>query len=156
MFITNDANRSSIGQIISSPAETYWTAIELALSRIWFVITFIQADVLGGGKKCSIKRTMFLSSIEDIEGIVDLCGKPGFEIDAAYIVSPGYTNGSSDWNFERMVAVWSAYDKSVPGETVSIFETESGARYTDGLHETPIANFRDVRLRIALPCRTVE
>lgn len=137
MFITNNAFRSPISDLLADPSETYWQATELALHHPWFLVTFRQLD-LSDHEPFEIGRTVLLSNVGEMEQLINQDSGGRLVFDSIQVITPGHINGSDQWKMEPLHAAWSAQEPNVEGQTLEVYETIAGVRYVNSILGTSI------------------
>lgn len=153
MFITNIAFKSPVSNLLCSKSETYWQAMELALFRPWFMVSYRQTES-DNGQTYELGRTIFLADVQSVEGFVSQeCGEL-LKFDAVQIVTPGHMNGTTHWKMEVLRAVWSAPEPDAPGHCADVFETNDGFFYSHSMLGTAIDGLKDKAIRFIAPTVT--
>lgn len=133
MFITRTAYKSPVSALFIGRGEVAWTATELALQQIWFLVQLEEVEV-GGGSGFSVSRTVLLFDFQLVEQFIksdksDQGDKA--RLKSVHIVTPGHVNGSDNWQMDQIKAVWQGRepvdDYEIP---MDIFETVSGKKYS--------------------------
>lgn len=151
MFITNNACRLPVSDLLEGRAQTYWAAAELALNQSWFLVTFSQTESIDDGNALEVGRTMLISNIADVEGLTQMGAEGQPRLDSVLIVTPSHVNGTDSWKMEPLQAVWMAEEPSVSGQVVKIYETCAGVKYARSMLGTPIEGLRNMTLRFRFP-----
>ena len=131
MFITRENYKSPISALLTGKGEAGWTATELALQRIWFLVHIEESEHDGHGVVAT-PRTMLLFDLKSVEDLMGSNNRDGHRLKSVYIVTPGYINGSDNWKMDQLRAVWQGRERIEDEEIpMDIFETVSGKRYPE-------------------------
>lgn len=148
MFITYDEHKVRLPPLWGN-SSTHWKAAELALQRVWFVVSLAQSDESNDGYP--ITHTMLIFNMVDLEALAPEEAVSGFQLDSVLIVTPGYVNGTGQWKMETLKALWSAKEPRDPAQVVEIYETGEGVLYTDSMRNTPAQRLHDKKLLRSFP-----
>ncbi|WP_296699197.1 hypothetical protein [Rhodoferax sp.] len=151
MFITNNASRSPVSNLLGDPAAHYWGAAELALCRPWFLVTFLHTESIDGEDAFSRTRTMLLSNVEDVESMAQQETGGSLQFESVQVITPGHLNGTGGWKMEPLDSVWTAEEPSVAGQVVEIYETKAGVKYAVSMLGTPVDELRKETLWLRFP-----
>jgi hypothetical protein len=129
MFITRENYKSPFSALLTGKGEAGWTATELALQRIWFLVD-IEDLGYGGQEAVATRRTLLLFDFKSVEELMGSSTRKGHRLKSVHIATPGYLNGSDNWRMDQLRAVWQGREH-IEGEELlmDIFETVSGERY---------------------------
>lgn len=152
MFITNDAFRSPISNLLGDPSEQYWVAAELALRHPWFLVTLRHTEALDD-EDAVITRTMLLSNVKDVERLAHPETDGPMQFESVFVITPGHLNGTEEWKMEPLNAVWVAEEPSATSQVVEIYETKGGVKYARSMLETPIEELLNETLRFRFPAQ---
>jgi hypothetical protein len=130
MFNTKEDFKSPLSALMAVDGYTSWRAAELALDVPWFMVVFLQPVPTGHDEPLIRSRTMMFAHIEDVENLIGMHAKGQVEIVSVLVVTPRHINGSQSWKMEPLKAVWMAEERSVPGHTAEIYETDEGVEYS--------------------------
>ncbi len=133
MFITHDHFRSHTSELFAGVGEAHFDITELALERIWFMVSFIESESIEGNVY-EFQRTLLLSSPEQVRDLLEV----KTTVHEVQIVTPCHVNGSANWMMEPLVSVWDANEPSGTALNTYIFETGSGRRYSNSAMRTPV------------------
>lgn len=147
MFITNQAFKSPISQLLGNPDEQYWAAAELALCHPWFLVTFRHTQETDATDTLEITRTILLSNVTDVEHWAHQEQGGSMQLESVLLVSPGHLNGTDGWRMEPLSAVWTAEEPSTGGQMVDIYETRAGVKYVHSMLGTQIGELHNETLR---------
>ncbi len=128
MLITRDAYKSPVSELLMGQGEAGWSAAELALQQIWFLV---HLEEIGATEpEFSSSRTVLLFDFQSIEQFMQSDQGGKVHLKSVHIVTPGHINGSDNWQMDRLKAVWQGRepvdDYEIP---MDIFETVSGKKY---------------------------
>jgi hypothetical protein len=132
------------------PGETYWTAAEVALNQIWFLLQAVVTDSRETDK-ATIGRTLLLEEFKQVEELLKTCNPAEFKIQSLHIVTPFYINGTGDWKMEQLSCVWSAQNLEEKWRDLFVFETKSGNRYCDSPMRKSMQELKISGMRLKLP-----
>jgi len=159
MFITNEAHRSKFSSLLGGPQQSHWMAIELGLSRPWFIVSVEEMEAGSSAESeeyLSFKRTMLVDSIASVEQLIrsDTNGLVKFEY--VQICTPGYMNGTNGWRVEILDSVHEAHHPDFGGHAIDLFVTSEGHKYTHCMTELPIAELLPGEIRFKAPRPLVD
>lgn len=154
MFITNEAHRSKFSSLLGGPQQSHWMAIELGLSRPWFIVSFEEREADSSAESeefLSFKRTMLVDNIASVEQLIrsDANGLVKFEY--VQICTPGYMNGTNGWRVEILDTVQEAHHPDFDGHAVDMFVTSEGRKYSHCMTELPIDELLPGEIRFKAP-----
>jgi hypothetical protein len=131
MFVTYEEYKAPFPSFFGKEL-TYWKATELALHRLWFLVSISQPDP-DDSDSFPASRTLLISNIADVEQFAKPQAASQLQLDAVFIVTPGHVNGSRQWKMEALRSVWRAEEPSAPGQLAEIYETAEGQTYVDSM-----------------------
>jgi len=149
MFVTYEEYKAPFPSFFGREL-TYWKAAELALHRLWFLVSISEPDS-DDGDSFPASRTLLISNIADVEQFATPQVASKLQLDAVYIVTPGHVNGSHQWKMEALRAVWRAEEPSAPGQLAAIYETAEGKTYVDSMLGTSTRHLRKKVLHHTFP-----
>ena len=130
MFITRVAYKSPVSAFFTGRGEVAWSATELALQQIWFLVQLEEFEA-AGGSGFSTSRTVLLFDFQNVEQFIQSDQGDKARLKSVHIVTPGHVNGSDNWQMDQIKAVWQGRepvdDYEIP---MDIFETVSGKKYS--------------------------
>lgn len=134
-------------------------AVELALSRPWFIVSFEEKEADSSAESedyLSFKRTMLVDSITSVEQMIrsDTSGLVKFE--SVQICTPGYMNGTNGWKVEILDSVQEAHHPDLNGHVVDMFVTSEGRKYSHCMMGFPIDELSPGEIRFKAPCPLVD
>jgi len=150
MFVTYEEYKAPFPSFFGKEL-TYWKAAELALQRLWFLVSISQPDSIDDSESFPASRTLLISSIADVEQFAEPQACSQIHLDAVYIVTPGHVNGSHRWKMDALRAVWRAEEPSAPGQLADIYETAGGKTYVDSTLGTSAMHLRKKVLHRTFP-----
>ena len=150
MFITNDTFLSPIHNAFADVGDTYWTATEVSLQTVWFLMALRFVDHSSDKEPFDVGRTLLLSNFDQVAHFLTL-NDPDLSVDSAYIVTPGHINGSQGWAMDKLVKIWNAQEPDAKDQHVTVYETRSGKRYCNSILETPVNELANQSLLFELP-----
>lgn len=154
MFITNDAFLSPIHNAFADVGDSYWTAAEVSLQTIWFLMALRFVD-RSGKVPYEFGKTLLLSNVDQVAHFLTR-DDPDISVSSAYIVTPGHVNASQGWGMDELVKVWNAQEPDATEQHVTVYETLSGKRYCDSFLETPVNELINQSLRFELPTAHID
>lgn len=129
MFITREAYKSPASAFFSGIGDLVWSATELALQQVWFLVHLEEVDAADGVGYAS-SRTMLLFDFQIVEHFLQTGHGNGIRLKSVHIVTPGHVNGSDSWQMDQLCAVWQGREMVDEHEIpMDIFETVSGKKY---------------------------
>jgi hypothetical protein len=138
MFITKSAYKSPVSAFFTGRGEVAWSATELALQQIWFLVQLEEIEA-AGGSGFSISRTVLLFDFQNVEQFIQSDPGDRARLKSVHIVTPGHVNGSDNWQMDQIKAVWQGRepvdDYEIP---MDIFETVSGKKYSASFSDLSI------------------
>lgn len=152
MFITNNAFKSPVSDLLADSSDTYWQATELALHHPWFLVAFRQLETCDDDY-FEFGRTMLLSNVSEVEQLIQQDSGGRLLFDSIQVITPGHVNGTDQWKMEPLHAVWSAQDPSFKGQTMDVYETVAGVKYANSKLGTSIDELEIETLRIRFPSK---
>ena len=132
MFVTYEEHKTPFSGIFGD-GEMHWRAAELALQRLWFLVSVSDFESLDSRDSFRASRTMLLSRIADVEELAELESASHLQLESVFIVTPGHVNGTNRWKMEPLRASWKADEPSAPDLLADIYETAEGATYVDSV-----------------------
>lgn len=150
MFITYEEHKAPFLNFFGDGA-THWKAAELALHRVWFLVSLSQTESMDDGEYLQSSRTLLISNIAGVEQFAKLQVPSPLRLDAVYIVTPSHVNGSQQWKMEVLRAFWKAEEPSTPGQLADIYETAGGETYVDSILGTSAQRLRKKILYCTFP-----
>lgn len=158
MFITKAEYRCPTTNLFGGVNDSYWHAAEVTLATPWFIVTLMQCfkphKSDGGQREFDCTRTLLIA---DVQNLLTILEEPTERtvFDSVLAVTPPYTNGSSEWQMSRVVAIWETIEKLDGQESdlrVPIIETADGKIFPTIPTEENIESKR-LELRIRLPAK---
>lgn len=147
MFITRVAYKSPVSALFIGRGDVAWSATELALQQIWFLVQLEDFEVPGGSGFTS-SRTVLLFDFQNVEKFIQTAPGDKARLKSVHIVTPGHLNGSDNWQMEQLRAVWQGRepvdDYEIP---MDIFETVSGKKYSASFGGLPVEEFAGETLK---------
>lgn len=107
MFITYDEHKVPL-PLLWGNSSTHWKAAELALQRVWFVVSVAQTDSRDDSDGYPICHTMLIFNMVDLEALAPAAAVSDVQLESVLIVTPGYINGTGQWKMEPLKALWIA------------------------------------------------
>lgn len=150
MFISHTANLSPASRLYLDKTQSQWNAIELALNRPWFLVSFQQLEAEAD---CAVtyQRTMLVESLVSVEQFLRASSDGLIKVDAIQVVTPGEINGSSNWKMDVLDSVVTAEDPDNEGMTANVFVTCGGKKYADSWTGTPLEKLKLGEVRFKSP-----
>ena len=140
MFETQTGLNLSNKQPIHILGTTLWNQVHMPFIKPWFHVEY-ESTLCNGKDKD--KSVVFLSAAEQISEFIGLGGITVLRI---IIASPGYMNGTGQWQFELLKEIWRVDINE--GMHYFSYHLQNGATYndcpindTEELRRTLIANF---------------
>jgi hypothetical protein len=149
MFITNNAFYSPIHSVLADAGDSYWTAAEVALHQMWFLVALRVVD-RSGNKPFELERTLLLSDIQQVAHFVS-SDNSDFSVRTVNIITPKHVNGTRDWAMEELVRIWNAQEPDASGHATPLYETKSGKRYCYSQFATPVEEMKIQSLWLEFP-----
>lgn len=129
MFITREAYKSPVSAFLSSIGDIGWSATEVALQQVWFLVHLEEIEAEDDVGYTSV-RTMLLFDFQSVERFLQTGQGSGLRLKAVHIVTPSHVNGSDSWQMDQLRAVWQGREMVDEHEIpMDIFETVSGKKY---------------------------
>lgn len=150
MFITNQVHKSPLSDLFGDSSLSHWSAVELALHRPWFLVSFREFES-NSSDAFSLGRTIMINSVEALEQLIQGSDDELFKFDSVHIVTPGHVNGTDRWQMDLLDSIRTADEPGAEGQTVDVFETKNGARYAQSMLGTSIEDLRVGGVRFQFP-----
>lgn len=141
---------------LADSEKQYWFCAELMLQKPWFLICSSREDNEKDASRFELTHALFAFCSDLIAEIVSLRARRGKKLRAVYVVTPSHINGTVDWQMDRLAAVWTAEEPTLPGQKVEVFETAKGARYGFSLVGTPLSKLKKPKLKMRLPVESAD
>lgn len=151
MFLTYTPWKSKFHHLLSAPDQQYWSGVELALKKPWFLMTLSQTELVEGGEGIVFRRDIIVANVADVERLAQQEGDRLQKLVSAMIVIPNWINGTETWTMEPLAAVWVADEPAAPGAPVEICETQSGAKYVTTFGACDLEELTNHTLRYRFP-----
>lgn|GEM_PF-4617485 len=99
----------------------------------------------------------FILPDERVLDLAQLHRDPHIWVESVLMVSPGFMNGSSDWQMNSLAAIWTSVEPDAPSQYATVYELDDGRRYVrsalgSSLDSLPppklIADFRNHRAAV--------
>src|SRR5674476_169082 len=103
MFVTHQAHKSPLSGLFGDSSLSHWSAVELALQRPWFLVSFREFES-NSSDAFSCGRTMMINSVEALEQLIHGSDDELFELDSVHIVTPGHVNGTDPVSYTHLRA----------------------------------------------------
>ncbi len=133
MFIAHESTRRPTSQLFAHYGESHFSAVELAIDAIWFVVTSTETESIEG-ETYKLQRTWLLSHPLQLRTFLEA----GNEVNDILIVTPSYANGSDGWRMDRLSRVWHANEPDDNVANTYVFETSTGRRFSNSAARTPV------------------
>ena len=104
-----------------------WSAVELALDRIWFFTTLVEPVGKASEGHHKVFRTPLLAKAQQVVGLAVFRGGVESELADIDLGSPGHLNGSTHWKMDPVSSLWKAKEPPAANQKVWIFETVAGS-----------------------------
>lgn len=149
MFIAQESFRSPTSQLFAQLGESHFSAAELALEVIWFVVACITSET-HEGETYRFRRTLLLAYPEQVRAFLEAES----EVIDIHIVTPNHVNGTAGWRMDLLTKVWNANEPKEKAAYTYVFETEAGHRYSNSAVGTPVEQLLVGDLFFELPVKT--
>jgi hypothetical protein len=151
MFFTYTNWKSAIHNRFCAPNQQYWSGVELALKKPWFIVTISQTESIEDGEEVLFRRDIFVPSFAEIEQLAQQEGDRLLKLDSVMIVIPNLINGMGAWTMEPLTAVWEADEPNAPGAPVEFCETQSGSKIMTTFGACRFEELTNHKLRYRFP-----
>lgn len=151
MFLTYTPWKSKIHNLLCAPDQQYWSGVELALQKPWFLMTVSQTELGKDEEDVVFRRNILVATVAEVERLAQQGDVRHQKLESAMIVIPNWINGTDTWTMEPLAAVWVAVEPDAPGAPVEICETQSGAKYVTTFGACSLEELTNQTLRYRFP-----
>lgn len=142
MFCTHPDGEMTIPEIFDEGEEYWWSYIKLPLFVPYFQV--VCGSSLEPSTGCA--QTFFFPTIDQVMMIL---ADVTVDVNSVQLVSPGYMNGSGDWQIDKLQSVLRGVEVQSGEETqyAYIYVVASGSRYLQSgiaANESELANLEVV------------
>lgn len=148
MFLTNDANKSSLSSLFSD-GQNLWNGAEVQIRSLWFMAEFEdshQDDV----DELKMISTLLLSRPEHVLDLV----QQGVKILSVYLMIPLPSFEGGGWDMARLTEFREAVEPEAPGMKAKIYSTANNRHFVESKFGTTFDQLKDGELLFRCPTLT--
>jgi len=150
MFLTNDANKSSLSTLFGD-GQNLWSGTELQIRSFWFLVEFEASDQ-DDEDELKMISTLLLSRPEHVLGLV----QQGVTLLSVYLMIPLPSFEGGGWDMARLKEIWEAVEPEAPRKKARIYATANDCHLVESNLGTAVNEFKDRELLLRCPTMTTK